>query len=102
MNANLTSTLSSSSIVNPPPTFTTNKHAHTITNSGASSHYLRPDDIHCATTITVEDNGPTVILSDAATITFDKTSQLHLSSKLSPTAQTVHILPGLKIHHHYR
>ena len=69
---------------------------NTIPDSGASSHYLRPDDAHCATKITRNTNGPTVTLPNNSTITADRLALLPLSSQLSPLAQQAHVLPQLK------
>ena len=87
--------LLSSSIVNPPLPNQQHNPVHAVVDSGASSHYLRPKDKRCATSVKPTNNGPTVVLPNAATITSDSIAQLPLSTKLSSTAQQAHVLPGL-------
>ena len=96
-NVNLTTTLSSTRIVNPPKiTSTINDSVTAVIDSGATSNYLRPEDHHCATDITTDPHGPEVTLPNATTIRASKRAQLPISSQLSADAQRGHILPGLK------
>ena len=63
-------------------------------DSGASQHYITPTDqsfLHSKFTLP----GPTVLLPNNQTITTSQEGILSLSSKLSPQAQTAHVLPKL-------
>ena len=91
----LTSTLLPSNTVNPPSTKANHKPVHAVADSGATSNYLRPNDTHCATSVEPDNNGPTVVLPNGATITSNSKAQLPLSPQLSSTAQQAHVLPGL-------
>ena len=63
-------------------------------DSGATSHYIRPQDLHFLTDI-VHCNGPKVYQPDKTTLSITKQGTLQLSPSLSQNAKQANILPGL-------
>ena len=65
-------------------------------DTGATSTYIKPQDIHCATNIQLLRNGPTILQPDETTLQVTKTCQIPMNKKISTTAKSAYIVPGLK------
>ena len=78
----------------PPKTYVREK-ITAKADSGATRHYIRHEDAMVLHEQQVDTQGPIVTLPDNTTITASKRGQLQLSTKLSPTAKTAHVLDNL-------
>jgi hypothetical protein len=65
------------------------------TDSGASSHYFKVNDISALTNVCTTPFGPHVMLPDSTTIQATQSGQLPLHRSLSTKATTAHILDGI-------